>query len=361
MADRTDSAIDSCRRQARRCAIAAVVCRPITLSFIASASLIQLFAAATPETPPDPFAWLQPTVSIDSAARRRLDRGDVLARILPSKGGELGVFAASRLDTTPEMLAVWASSIADLKKSPYVLAIRRFSNQPVLADLDGLELDDGDVESVRDCRPGNCGLNMTAAEIESLRPAADAEGLQWKENVRQRFRQLVLDRVKEHRADGFEGQPQSVDRPDRVRPQTAFGMLLDNSPYLRTDALGSDRAHPDSYFYWSKEYYGAGKPVIAVTHVDVVRGTRKDAPSVALIGSEILATHYRTASLGVTAVVEDKSGHAYLVYLNRSEVDVLGGLFGGLKRAIVEKRLKSETAQVFSTLRKRLESGPPAH
>jgi hypothetical protein len=136
-------------------------------------------------------------------------------------------------------------------------------------------------------------------------------------------------------------------------------MLLDHSPYLRTDGFSSDRAHPDSYFYWSKEYFGAGKPVIAVTHVDVMRGTRREAPSVAVIGAEILATHYRTASLDLTAVVEDDSGHTYLVYINRSQVDVLGGLFGEFKRAIVEKRLKSETAQVFSTLRRRLESGPP--
>ena len=359
MVDRTDTAIDSFRRQEKRRAVAAVLYRPITLLFIAIAALIQLFAAAAPETPRDPFAWLQPAVSIDAAARRRLDRGDVLARILPSKGGELGVFAASRLDTTPEMLAVWATSIADLTKSPYVVAIRRFSNQPVLADLDGLELDDGDVDSVRNCRPGSCGLKMTADEIESLRPAADAGGLQWKEDVRQRFRQLVLDRVKEYRADGFEGLPPYVDRPDPVRPQAAFGMLLDHSPYLRTDGFSSDRAHPDSYFYWSKEYFGTGKPVIAVTHVDVVRGMRREAPSVAVIGAEILATHYRTASLDLTAVVEDDSGHTYLVYINRSQVDVLGGLFGEFKRAIMEKRLKSETAQVFSALRRRLESGPP--
>jgi hypothetical protein len=77
------------------------------------------------------------------------------------------------------------------------------------------------------------------------------------------------------------------------------------------------------------------------------------------VSREIFATHYRNASLGVTAVSEDASGIRYLVYVNRSQVDVLGGIFGGWKRSIVEGRLKSESADVFSEVRRRLESGPP--
>ena len=57
-------------------------------------------------------------MTVDSAARGRIARGEVVVQILPADDGELGVFAVSRLDADPEMLAVWASSIADLKKSP---------------------------------------------------------------------------------------------------------------------------------------------------------------------------------------------------------------------------------------------------
>ena len=274
-------------------------------------------------------------------------------RILPAGDGELGVFAASRLDADPEMLAVWAASIADLKKSPYVLAVRRFSDPPVLDDLDGLMLEDGDVDSVRNCRQGSCGLKMAAGEIESLRRAADAGGLLWKDAVRRQFRQIVLDRVNAYRSEGFA----AVSRGRTSVTRSGLGVLLDNSPYLRGGSTVT--APTESFFYWSKEQYGTGKPVIAVTHVDVVRARGPSGPRVAVVGTEILATHYRTASLGLTAVVEDAAGQAYLVYVNRSQLDVLGGLFGGLKRAIVESRLKSESVQVFSTLRKRLESGPP--
>jgi hypothetical protein len=329
------------------------------LLLIAGIVLVRGSTASVPEIPRDPFAWLQPVVTVDSAARVRIARGEVVVQILPAGDGELGVFAVSRLDADPEMLAVWVASIADFKKSQYVQAVRRFSDPPVLDDLDGLMLEDGDVDSVRDCRQGSCGLKMAAGEIESLRRAAAAGGLLWKDAVRREFREIVVDRVNAYRSEGFAGLSPYVDRHPPVYPQSAFRVLLDNSPFLRGDAFEDQDAPADSYFYWSKEHYGTGKPVITVTHVDVVRPRGPCALRVAVVSTEILATHYRNASLGLTAVVEDAAGQRYLVYVNRSQLDVLGGFFGGLKRAIVEGRLKSESVQVFRELRRRLESGPP--
>ena len=330
-----------------------------TLLLISGIVLVRGSTAAMPEIPRDPFAWLQPVVTVDSAARGRIARGEVVVQILPAGDGELGVFAASRLDTDPEMLATWAASIADLKKSPYVLAVRRFSDPPVLDDLDGLMLEEGDVDSVRNCRQGSCGLKMAAGEIESLRRAVGTGGLLWKDAVERQFRQIVIDRVNAYRSKGFAGLSPYVDRHNPVYLQSAFGVLLDNSPYLRSDPIADPAARTESFFYWSKEQYGTGKPVITVTHVDVVRPLIPCALRVALVSTEILATHYRNASLGLTAVVEDAAGQGYLVYVNRSQLDVLGGFFGGLKRAIIEGRLKSESVHVFRELRRRLESGPP--
>ena len=317
-------------------------------------------AAAVSNIPRDPFAWLQPAVNIDSAARSRIERGEVVIRILPSGDGELGVFAASRLDTQPDRLAAWAASIADLKRSPYVLAVQRFSDPPVLEDLDRLVLDEADVETVRRCRPGDCDLKIAAVEIESLRRVADAGGLEWKDAVQRQFRLVVLNRVNAYRSDGFAGLSPYADRRKPVYPQAAFAALLGSSPYLPIDPLTSGAARTESFFYWSKENYGTGKPVITVTHVDLFRTRVPSGPRVAVVSAEILATHYRNASLGLTAAVVDLTGQSYLVYVNRSQLDVLGGVFGGLKRAIVESRLRNESGRVFGEIRTRLESGPPA-
>jgi hypothetical protein len=64
----------------------------------------------------------------------------------------------------------------------------------------------------------------------------------------------------------------------------------------------------------------------------------------------------------VTATVRgDAASPYYLVYLNRSLTDVLdGGMFGGLKRWVVERRLKGEAATVLQALQRRLERGGPS-
>lgn len=100
--------------------------------------------------------------------------------------------------------------------------------------------------------------------------------------------------------------------------------------------------------------------MISVTHVDIVRPDAAGAPAVLVLGKEIFATHYRTGSLGVTAVVHDPvPDQRYLVYINHSQVDVLHGLFGGLKRKLIEGRLASESTELVRAVRRRLETGGP--
>ena len=71
-------------------------------------------------------------------------------------------------------------------------------------------------------------------------------------------------------------------------------------------------------------------------------------------------SRYVNASLGITVILRGGSGAGnYLVYLNPSEVDVLGGMFGGLVRWLVQRRLKADAANVLQGLRRRLESGEP--
>lgn len=71
--------------------------------------------------------------------------------------------------------------------------------------------------------------------------------------------------------------------------------------------------------------------------------------------------HYLTASLSFTAIGGATEGtDRYLVYLNHSRSDVLDGLFGGLIRRVIERRLKAEGPAALGVIRRRLESDPPA-
>lgn len=65
-----------------------------------------------------------------------------------------------------------------------------------------------------------------------------------------------------------------------------------------------------------------------------------------------------TGGVSLTALTTDiATGANYLVYLNRTGVDLLGGFLGPLKRSLLESRLKSELPDTIRKLRVRLERG----
>ena len=98
---------------------------------------------------------------------------------------------------------------------------------------------------------------------------------------------------------------------------------------------------------------------MSITHVAISRGDGSGAPLVVVAGKQVYANHYMIGALGLTMLLEDEEGSRYLAYLNRSRVDVLGGLFGGLVRRIMEGRLRSEAGEAVQALRRRIEAGDP--
>ena len=94
--------------------------------------------------------------------------------------------------------------------------------------------------------------------------------------------------------------------------------------------------------------------------MQILRSGVAGAPDVLVAGREIFSTHYVNASLGITALVSGGAGQpTYLVYINRSELDMLHGMFAGLIRWVVQRRLRDEAGRVLLGLRQRLESGEP--
>jgi hypothetical protein len=327
---------------------------------------LSVLTAASPE---DPFAFWRSSVVVTEADRRQLDRGEPLARILPGDGKEIAVFAALPTNVDGDRLVAWVRQIADLKKGVYVQAIARFSDPPRLEDLEGLALHDRDLSAIPQCEPGACGLKLAASEMQQLQSAVTASGEDWEPALQDAFRRLVLQRVEAYLAGGHAALPAYENASTPISLAARFSTLLEHSAFLTKEvpefanALAQSPAVPiagvESFVYWSKESFN-GKPIVRATHVSILRGTGAGIPDALVAGKEIFATHYLNASLGVTAIVRGGSGPPnYLVYLNRSDVDLVRGAFGGIVRWIIERRLKAEAANVLRGLQQRLESGPP--
>ena len=361
-----------------RCAIGCI-CRPIhwnvdccftnmrILFVLIVVLLVQV--APTDATSSDRFSFFQPSVTFDRDSVLRLDRGEPVARVLPGKNQEVAIVAAVPTEARGDRLVAWMRNIALLKQSSYVLAIGRFSSPPRLADVNDLVLDDTDLQAIRQCRPGSCGLKLSAAEIEQLQHAANAAGADWQNAIQTSFRALVIQRVTAYLAGGLTALGNYDDGRRPVSLAAESSQLLRHSPFLElhasqlVDYLGGypNATLPgvESFVYWSKEHL-AGKAIISATHVNILRGQGSGEPDTLVAAREIFATHYLNGSLAITALVNDApNGPSYLVYVNRSDLDMLGGMFGGMVRFVVDRRLKAEAATVLDSLRRRLERGEP--
>ncbi len=315
----------------------------------------------------DPFAFWRPTINLTEADRRHLDRGEPVAHPLSVSGREVALFAAGPVRADGDRLVAWIQQIEVLKQSRYVLAISRFSDPPELADLDRLTLDENDLSAIVECTPGDCGLKLTVPEITQLRRLQQEAGPDWKAAVQDGFRQVVLERVRTYLTGGLAALAPYANRSKPVSPDARFKLLVQHSPFLAArlpevaDALTGFPAgslpRRQWFLYWSKERFN-GKSIVRATHVIIVRGTKPGEPDALVFGKELFATHYLNASLGVTAIVRAEPVN-YLVYLNRSEVDLVRGAFGGLVRETIEDRLKTESVSILQGLRQRLESGDP--
>jgi hypothetical protein len=328
------------------------------LILIVSGFLLVAFGQGPAKQADDPFAFFQPWVTVTVSDRQSLDRGDTLVRVLPGREREVAVFSAIALKATGEDLMKGVRQIADLKRSAFVLAIRRFSDLPRIQELDELSLDDADLNSIQRCRPGSCDIKLGASEIERVQRAAAAPD--WKSKVQDLFRSFVFERVQAYLARGHEGISGYP-----INLQERFSAILRRSPlpermpefanYVE-NYPGRKLPGVESFLYWSKENFGK-KPVVSVTHVSMMAGKgRAGLPAMLVAGKQVFATHYMNASLNLTAVLTGPAGsHNYLALLTRTEVDLLGGYFVWLKRTLIERRLKDETQKIILGLRQRLE------
>lgn len=298
----------------------------------------------------------------------RLNSGQVVSRTVPVKDSrEVATLGVVRMKITPEFFVERLKDIVSFKHADAVLQIGVFSHPPEVGDLRNLTLDEGDVGSLKDCRVGDCDVQLPAETIDRLRREVD-----WRQkDARQRATGLIAQMLEAYVADYQRLGPATPlrygDGSRVVDVPQEFASLADANtavwqqlPALRRHLFeypGGSAGAATDIFYWSKEKLGR-KPVVSVTHLAIVRPGDTTA-DYAVASRNLYGSHYLDASLSLTILLRDRSATTpatYVAYLNRSRVDVFGGIFGGMIRRIVTSRARGAAADHLEGLRQRLET-----
>jgi len=323
--------------------------RRILLSLVASA----LAAAHTHAF--DPSSILTKDLGFGTEDIRRIEAGEVVAHSLTAHPSEVAMVAVAVATIPIGFYLERFDQVDAFKKSDEVLQISRFSVPPVAGDLHSLTIDQGDIDALRECTPGDCEVKLDVAGISRTRSAADVAGA-----YRAHLGEYAARYLREGNAALMEHQ-------DGKKRAVADGLtaIITRSPYLTRqwpeisssirDFNGTLPAGLRHFMYWSKEK-SPGKAVISLTHAII----RPERDGVAVVATkQIYASHYLSASLGLTILVNKDTPagpRTLIIYVNRTQTDVFEGVLAKVKRPIVRSRARTMAERLLTRLRTRLQA-----
>jgi hypothetical protein len=326
--------------------------------------LLTLFVQSAPATRDPAKAFLTKAFRVSEAEVKRLDSGEVISRTLDVKNGrEVATLGIVRIRTPASVYVERLADIATFKKTDDILQIGRFSSPPRLEDVASLSLEDGDLKRLRDCRVEECRLRLSAEDIARVRREIDWRAADAPRKASLLVRQMLVDYVGRYHQRGTAATMEYAGRSPRLHVGREFASLLDAdsvtreyAPRLRRHLLDypASAEKMTDFVYWSKELV-RGRPVVSITHVATAAALDGSPVAYAVGSKQIYAMHYYDASLGLTLLVPDTTASSpatYVVYLNRSRIDLFDGLFGGVARRIVAGRARSLVAEQLQRLQR---------
>ncbi len=325
---------------------------------------------STDGIPKETLSLLKGHLAFTDTNLAALARGQVVRKTLETRDpGEVVAVGAVKIGVPRRFFIEQVRDIVAFKRSQYVLAIGTFGARPQVADLEGLTLTDDDVEAIRQCKPGDCGIKLTGDMLERFRKEVDWTKPDARARVDAVFRRLLVERTSAYLSGGHSTLGTYVDKPaatpvakELASMMHASAYLTELAPELRRYLEGfphTELRNAESFFYWSKESFGV-QPVISVTHVAIFTKTVNDADMTFVVSQGLYTSHYFEGSLALT-IAPDVRGSPepafYLLYVNRSRVDALRGAFSGLRRWIAVRRVRDGMDATLRGVKKRMEDG----
>lgn len=265
---------------------------------------------------------------------------------------EIAAFGVVRVNAGPHDFAAAVLDVAAYVRGAGVRQAGPLTMPPVLADLDAVTLPDADLDALRACRVGQCGLKLPAAMIECLQRDIVWTAPDWRQQASARVKQWIVDAVTAYLRHGYAALPAYGDQPETVRLADETRALVAAAAYAREHApeFLAQLGRPDHdarlpgftrRLYWAVEQHGY-KPTLTVVELAVYQRDPPDGP-VFVATTQLYATHYFEGAVTLsvaTAPVGSASKAVDLLYLYRSRIDALRGGFLGLKRFAASRRIR---------------------
>jgi hypothetical protein len=175
------------------------VTRTVALLALMAATALPGFSQSNP----DLQTFLQQDIGLSQDQIAALRSGQPVAKTLPSRTpAEVFLIGAVYIHAAPESYLRFASDFDRLRKLPNYLALGVFDNPPQLSDLKGFSFESDDIKALKDCKPGDCLIQMPASSIEELHGSINWSAPDVEEQVNQLLEKTALQRLLAYQRDG---------------------------------------------------------------------------------------------------------------------------------------------------------------
>jgi hypothetical protein len=162
----------------------------VWLVFISAAGALPCFS----QTNPNLQTYFKDYVGLTDQQIASIRGGQAFAKTLHSRTSqEIFVFGAVYISAAPESYLKLSRDFERLRKLPGYLAIDQFSGPPQLSDLKGFTFDSEDIKALKNCKPGDCQVQMPASSIEELHRSVDFSAPDLEERLNRLLQRTVLE------------------------------------------------------------------------------------------------------------------------------------------------------------------------
>jgi len=317
------------------------------------------------QAPAELRKFFQDNIGLSDSEVTRIEQGKAVAKVLDSSTpSEVFVFGAVFVKAPSRAYLQLAADLDRLKSLRNYLAIRRFSDPPVLSDLDGFGIDADEVDGLKKCQPDNCELQLPAEGIEAFRNKIDWAAADPVAQVNDLAKRMVLEALLAYQKGGTLALGTYRDKrvPSRVSEQ--FRGLLSRSSVLPEelptfysyllDYPNASFPGSSSVFYWEKVKFGL-KPTLRMNQQIIAHAAGKHGPVDVVAIKQLYASHYFQAALDLSFCIPAKPGGFYLVTVKGSEQAGLTGPKGSIVRKVAVDKTRSSLEKSLDVIKGQLE------
>jgi hypothetical protein len=330
--------------------------------------ILGLIAAPIAGKPPQPpkttnpaHALLRTTAAFTNAELAQLDRGEPIAKVLDTDRREIAIAGGVRIAGPQRKLFERYRNPSSVKMSDVVLEAGRFSTPPIANDLRDLHIEAFDLDQIRACKPGDCGVRLATGDIDRFAHEVNWNSPNWQQQAGDLWRTVLAAHAAAYIASGTLGDYRNKATPLDVADEfrILFGTFAEFeklSPEFfdhlkRFPAAGLEGT--EDLLYWSKE--DINRPVTRITHLSLYPAP-PDVHRPGLIATkQIYAAHYFDAGIGLIAAFDDGTSGFYMVSMNRVRTRSLSGLSRTLVRSMVQRRSRDSMEGILRSTKSALE------